>query len=138
MQGDSLLPALAGSEIEDRPIICEADALDTQAGIYSGRFKYINYGILSHSIFDHRFLLLTLKGLLSPYARGEELFDLEHDPDELLDLSTNDRQRTAEYRSTLMRSIRDLRRRASSRELDGSSSMSPELEEQLRSLGYVE
>jgi arylsulfatase A-like enzyme len=138
MQGNSLARALSGQAIPDRPIICEADALDTQASVYSGRFKYINYGILSHSIFDHGFLLLTLKGLLSPYAKGEELFDLRNDPGELFDLSANDPERTAEFRSYLMRSIRHFRQRANSRKLDDGSAMSPELEEQLRTLGYIE
>ena len=138
MQGDSLVPTLAGSAIQERPIICEADALDTQAAVISGRFKYINYGILSHDLFDPRFLLLTSKGLLSPYAKSEELFDLEGDPEELFDVSMSDPKRTDEFRSDLMKRIRALRQRAGSNRPSGQPRMSSELEEQLRSLGYIE
>ena len=138
MQGDSLVPTLAGSAIHERPIICEADALDTQAAVMSGQFKYINYGILSHDPFDPRFLLLTLKGLLSPYAKSEELFDLEGDPEELFDVSMSDPKRTDEFRSDLIRRIRVFRQSAVSNRPDGQSPMSPRLEEQLRSLGYIE
>jgi arylsulfatase A-like enzyme len=139
MQGTSLVSAIAGSTLGNRPIVCEADVLDTQAALYSGRYKYINYGVLSHSLFDRVFILLTLKGLLSPYAQNEELFDLRDDPGETANLASSDPKRTEELRSVLFQRVRAFRQMADAR---GSRklapSMSRELEEKLKALGYTE
>lgn len=135
MQGDSLAPALLGQILAARPILCEADALDTQAALIDGKFKYISYGIPYHDLFDSRFIMLTMKGLVSPYAKKEELFNLEDDPDERVNLAPTNPECARAYRESLMRRIRDLRR---VKTMPGTQPiMSDELEMRLRALGYV-
>jgi arylsulfatase A-like enzyme len=137
MQGTSLVPALRGARIGSRPLIAEADGYDTKASITLEGYKYIHNGIVSHNLLDPRFILLTLKALVTPYGTGEELFDMNEDPGELRNLAAARPELTAEYRALLFDTLRTLD--AAGAIGDGKSAeLTPDLEAQLRELGYIQ
>lgn len=142
--GRSLLPLLLDREISPRAIILEADMLDTQAAIVAGGFKYISHSVLSHNLLAPRLGLLSLRGLLTPYGRDPEFYDLRADPLETRNLVAEHAALAGEYlelasryREDLLKAVRMYQAVA----LDAgeeAGEMTDELEEALRSLGYLD
>lgn len=137
MQGTSLVPALGGRHVPVRPLIAEADGNDTKASITVDGYKYINNGIVSHDLLDPRFVLLTVKALLTPYGTGEELYDMREDPGEQNDLAAALPEKTAEYRALLFDTLETLDA-AGGAGGGKSAELTPALEAQLRELGYIQ
>jgi len=137
MHGASVLPMDDG-RVSPRVAIAEADRFGTQAAIFSGEFKYIHYGMPSYNPLRARFALLTIRGMLSRFNRGEELFDLEEDPEELHDLAAAHPERVAALRKLLFATVASLQAAPEQAGEGPEIEFYPELEDQLRALGYVD
>jgi arylsulfatase A-like enzyme len=108
--------------------------LDRQAALIDGRWKYVHHGVPAHDPLDPTFATLTLRGVLTPGPR-EELFDLERDPSETENLAPREPGIANHRREQLFAELRRLRALG----YDGDrTAITPELEEQLRNLGYIE
>ena len=136
MQGASFLPLLRGEPHRGSVLLFEADALNRQAALVEGRYKYVHHGVPAHNVRDPRFLRLTLRALLAP-SPGAELYDLETDPGEQRNLAAHEPALAARYRERLFAHLGALRGAA---RYDASARvpLTPELAEQLRALGYLD
>ncbi len=113
LSGGSLLPLLAGGAAPERPIYA--------------RSNY--YGIELEAIVDWPY-----KMVVNRTARSPAIYDLSTDPGELVPLHDPDNARLTRRARRLQRQMRELRR-----DREGSAvELSPELERQLRALGYIQ
>jgi arylsulfatase A-like enzyme/Flp pilus assembly protein TadD len=113
LQGISLLPALKGMTLPDRPIYFES------------LYPYYSRGWAPL----RGFILEKKKFINSPIP---ELYDLDHDFDELNNLA--ERKKMAEHRSQLKKIIENL---TPSEKIDASQKVDRKTREKLASLGYI-
>jgi tetratricopeptide (TPR) repeat protein len=113
LQGISLLPALKGMKLPDRPIYFES------------LYPYYSRGWAPL----RGFILEKKKFINSPIP---ELYDLDHDFDELNNLA--ERKKMAEHRSQLKKIIENL---TPSEKIDASQKVDRKTREKLASLGYI-
>ncbi|HWX24766.1 MAG TPA: sulfatase [Vicinamibacteria bacterium] len=121
-QGTSLLPLLKGGGFREAPVFAETErnpARNHLVAVREGETKYI--------------LTLARGGQFPSDIRSEELFDLRADPGEAQPVHDPDKK--ARYRR-LVQSF--LARAASEEGSAASSTMSPEVRERLRALGYIQ
>jgi arylsulfatase len=113
-EGRSLLPALVGDHLAPRPLVTRTLAERPTYSFLQGRLKLVH----------------------DPNWGGSELYDLGRDQAEKRDLSEAHPVTTEVFRQSLYRWLRDLDRGEAAGE--GRPLVTPENEEALRQLGYVE
>ena len=115
MSGRSLVPLLNGGVLPEAPIVAvtyRPEAYSEKRALIAGGFKYI------HSWHDD--------------DEWEELYDLESDPDELVDLAADQPERVEAMRTLLYQRLR------TGQEAEAvEAELSDEEIERLRALGYV-
>ena len=113
-EGRSLLPLIVGHPLAPRPLVARTLAERPTFSFFDGRLKLVH----------------------DPNWGGSELFDLTRDQAEKRDLSEAHPVTTEVFRQSLYRWLRDLDRGEAAGE--GRPLVTPENEEALRQLGYVE
>jgi len=139
-QGRSLVPSLYGVEetVGRDASVAEADVLACRAAFVTNRYKLIDNGRLRFDPFRAANGLLFLRSLLEPYRSGFELYDLERDPGEVVNVASRHAGLVRSLVDRLDAALGDRGAGPVSGVLSGKERMDDGTEEQLRALGYVE